>query len=143
MPPYTWAQGWLDANAFNNIHVVAQVPMVELPPSFGDPVFSKFSLQSRADWVTHPATAVSFGTTVIGKTGGLNLTKTMLLARSSVLRGGLANFSASSLTKTQAVAPSSVMVVSGQGLRSSQLQSLKVLQSASGSVLALSRKINS
>jgi hypothetical protein len=65
-------QIWSDPAVFNNINVIAQVPMagaILINP--GDPVYSVYPMQNAVDWVTSPGTAVSFGNAFIGKGGGL------------------------------------------------------------------------
>ena len=53
------------------------IPLVSQVPQIGsvNPVdpHSIYQIQSRADWATHPATVISFGTTLIGQSGALNV----------------------------------------------------------------------
>ena len=130
----------------NNINVVAQFPTaVKLPTNPGDPVYSKYSLQTREDWATNPATAISFGNTYVGKTGGLSQGKTFAFSGGVRVSGaGLGGRAGTKLVGSVA-AKGGLMLVGGQGLRLSQLQSVKALQgsAAARNAVALSKLRNS
>src|SRR5262249_39822622 len=67
-------QDWSDPAIFDNIPIIAQVPVAgPAPVEAGDPVYSLFPMQNATDWLTAPATALTFGTTLIGKSGGLTV----------------------------------------------------------------------
>ena len=57
---------------YNNVNVVAQVPVQYVPnnPVGPDPA-ALYQLGNNADWVTNPATLVSYGTTWVGQSGGV------------------------------------------------------------------------
>lgn len=73
--PYpTPSVNWFDHNFLNEIEVASQVPVagqLGVPP--GDPAYSVFIMKNPVDWVTNPTTAISYGNTLIGKTGGITL----------------------------------------------------------------------
>jgi hypothetical protein len=141
--PSTPVQNWADPNVLNNINVVAQFPAaINVPVNPGDPVYSKYSLQTREDWVTNPATAISFGNTYVGKTGGVSVGKTFAFTRGvGFSRAGLAGLAGTKLAGGVA-AGGGLVLVGGQGLRLSQLQSVRALQgsAAASNAIALSRQ---
>ena len=143
--PTRSAQEWTDPNVLDNVNVVAQFPAaVNVPINLGDPAYSKYSLQARQDWATNPATAISFGNTYVGKTGGLSVEKTLAFAGGAgVSRAGLAGLAGSRLVGGAATA-GGLMLVGGQGLRLSQFQSVKALQASAGvsNAIALSKQRN-
>jgi hypothetical protein len=70
-------------NWWNNISLVSQVPSIgRVSP--GD--LSIYQLQPRMDWTTHSATLISFGTSLIGATGGIGALKTGSLGRVGIVR---------------------------------------------------------
>ncbi|HEY2499455.1 MAG TPA: neuraminidase-like domain-containing protein [Candidatus Angelobacter sp.] len=67
-------QDWSDPAIFNNIPIVSQVPVPgPAPVEAGDPVYSVFPMQNATDWLTAPTTALTFGTSLIGKSGGVTV----------------------------------------------------------------------
>jgi hypothetical protein len=75
------AHNWSDPAVINNINLKAQVPAAgPVPVSPGDPVYSIYQLQNTTDWVTNPGTALSFGSILIGKSGGIDATKVLIPA---------------------------------------------------------------
>jgi hypothetical protein len=75
-----------DDSWWKNIHLVSQVPNIG-PVNPGDPS-SIYQIQPRVDWVSHSATAISFGTSLIGQSGGLSIQKVPLRAASIGLPTG-------------------------------------------------------
>lgn len=61
-------EGW-----WNTFSLVSQIPY-RGPVNLGDPS-SMYQIQSRVDWATNPATAISFGTSLIGQSGALSVQK--------------------------------------------------------------------
>jgi hypothetical protein len=113
-------QNWSDPTVFNNIPVVAQVPVAgPVPTNAGDPVYSIYSIQDTTDWLTNPATAVSYGGSVIGKTGGINV------ASLSSVAGAVSGISAAALGGTLH-ASGGLTIVGAQGLNLKQVQANKV-----------------
>lgn len=138
------AQIWSDPSVVNTINVVAQVPTGYLPPNLGDPVYSKFSLQSREDWATNQATAISFGNTLVGKTGSLSAGKALAVRGGvGISRTGFGGVAV--LAARGAGTQSARMVVGGRGLQLSQLRSVRTLAGAgtAGNALTQSRLRNS
>ena len=88
-------QDWSDPAIFNNIPIIAQVPVAgPVPVDAGDPVYSVFPMQGATDWLTAPTTALTFGTSLVGKSGGvtaanLNAAKTLASAASGSLLGSI------------------------------------------------------
>src|SRR5260370_29617208 len=67
-------QEWVDPKVLNNVEVAAQFPTASnVPVNPGDPAFSKYSIQTRQDWSTNPATVISFGSGYVGNSGGISL----------------------------------------------------------------------
>ncbi len=128
-------QEWVDPKVLNNVEVAAQFPTASnVPVNPGDPAFSKYSIQTRQDWATNPATVISFGSGYVGKSGGISLAAGSAVAGGiSNSRGGLTGLAGSALGTQGAASGRAVMVVGGQGLRPGQFQSVKALQ---GSVAA-------
>lgn len=113
--------GWID-----NLTVVAQVPMVHLGPvNPGDPAYSIYSVQSRADWATNPTTAISYGTTFVGPGGGVNLGKTTAAAGS-----GIAMAPTGAATAVGPATGTRLTLVGSQGLRADQALSINALLGA-------------
>jgi hypothetical protein len=131
---------WSDPSVVNSVNVVAQVPTGYLPATLGDPIYSKFSLQSRDDWATNQATAISFGNALVGKMGGLSVGKVLSLRKGvGVSRAGFGGMAGAILAGGAAGARSGLMVVGGQGLRLGQLQFLRTSQNtASAEVMSRS-----
>jgi hypothetical protein len=118
--PSVPAQNWADRTVFNNINVVAQVPSAgPTPINPGDPVYSVYQMQAATDWVTNPATVLSFGSSLIGKGGGINIgtvsapssQRSVLSAASGVIAGVASGPVSTGFT-----------VVGKQGLSLSQVQ---------------------
>jgi hypothetical protein len=124
--PSVPAQNWEDTTVFNNIQVVAQVPTAgPTPINPGDPVYSVYQMQSATDWVTNPVTVVSYGNSLIGKSGGINIgTVSTLGSQSGVLSA------ASGMIAGVAGSPvaTGLTVVGKQGLSLSQVQATKITQ---------------
>jgi hypothetical protein len=125
----------------DGIDVQTQFPVsFNVPVNPPDPVYSKYSLQTREDWATNQATAISFGNSYVGKSGGLVLGKTSVLARGFI--SPVSGLMGSALTGGIATKPT-IVLVGGQGLRSGQVQSLKGLpRSNVGNIGAFSNQIN-
>jgi hypothetical protein len=110
---------WSDPAIFNNIPVIAQVPVAGLATvGAGDPVHSVFAMQSTADWLTSPTTALAFGTSLIGKNGGvtpasLDAAKTLSPAASGSLLGSISRLAAG------------VNIVGPQGLDTAKLRAIR------------------
>jgi len=74
-------------NVIGQINVIAQVPTAgPVPINPGDPEYSVYAIQDTTDWLTNPATAVQYGTAVIGQNGGINDFET----NAAVAGGGIA-----------------------------------------------------
>ncbi|MGC2745754.1 MAG: neuraminidase-like domain-containing protein [Candidatus Angelobacter sp.] len=126
---------WSDPTIFDNIPVIAQVPVAgPVPTNPGDPVNSVFRMQETTDWVTDPATAVSFGDSLITKNGGMSVSAPAGLGSSipGISNSTLGNFG-SLLTKQNVVGP--------QGITLNQLRNIGSKQSSAPAVaLATTRK---
>jgi len=73
VPPPRPPAEWADANLLSQIPIAAQVPVPgSAPVNPGDPILSIYPVKQTTDWLTGATTAVSFGKTYIGKTGGIN-----------------------------------------------------------------------
>lgn len=108
---------FMDPNILKEIDVVAQVPQVIGPVNPGDPEFSITSIRDVVDWVTDPATAVTFGDTLVGKTGGIQA------ATTNLGRSGIGNVAIPNVDVSTA-APG-LLVVGRAGLGATHLQSLQ------------------
>jgi hypothetical protein len=122
------AQDWSDPNVFNNIPVIAQVPTAgPFPVNPGDPVYSIYRMQNTSDWLTNPATAVSYGGSLIGKSGGIGMgivsTLRSLGGVASSASGMIAGLAGGQLR-------TGLTVVGSQGLSLSQLQAMATTQPA-------------
>ncbi|MHB8655043.1 MAG: neuraminidase-like domain-containing protein [Terriglobia bacterium] len=138
-------QDWADPNLVNKIDLVSQYPAaVSVPINPGDPVYSKYSLQPREDWSTNPATAISFGNILVGKTGQLDLKKMSIMSGGVRVSGPGRTGSAASTPAGGVATRGGLMYVGGRGLQLSQLQSLKALQGSAGAsnAIALSKQRN-
>jgi hypothetical protein len=128
LSPSVSGQSWSDANSFGQVSVVAQVqtagPKV-IPP--GDPYYSVYPMQSTTDWLTNPATAISYGGALIGKNGGM---KPGQSSNSTLGVGGIlaAGTGAGILS---GMASAGLSVVGKQGLSVSQARSLSANSSSS------------
>jgi ABC toxin N-terminal region/Neuraminidase-like domain len=70
--PAAPAHDWSNPALLNNFNVIAQVPVAgPKPVNPGDPATSVYTLRDTTDWVTNSAAAVSYGGSVIGKSGGI------------------------------------------------------------------------
>jgi hypothetical protein len=71
--PDTPAQNWADANALNQINVVAQVPGLSPVPPSPDPPLSVFPMQNlAADWAVQEKTVIAYGKVLVGQGGGIS-----------------------------------------------------------------------
>jgi Neuraminidase-like domain/Salmonella virulence plasmid 28.1kDa A protein len=70
---------------WNNIPLVSQVPH-RGPVNPGDPA-AMYPVRPRVDWTTDPTTAIAFGTSLIGQSGGLTIQQ--FVAMSAVSPGSL------------------------------------------------------
>ena len=95
IPPGIATQDWSNPAILNNIPVIAQVPVAgPAPVETGDPVYSIFPMQDATDWLTAPTNALSFGTSLIGRSGGvtvasLNAAQSVLSTAASSLVGNI------------------------------------------------------
>jgi hypothetical protein len=128
--PSTPTLDWTNPAVFNQINVIAQVPVAgPVPVNPGDPVFSVYPMQNAVDWVTNPATAISYGGVAIGKSGGINL-HAGSSPGSGVLRGGGAIGAAgiASGLSSAGTTARTLTIVGTRGLSLSQLRSIKANQ---------------
>jgi hypothetical protein len=134
--PSTPAENWGNLHLLNQVEVNPQVPVagpVRVNP--GDPVYSVYSMKTATDWVTNPATAISYGNALIGKTGGINLRT----VTSSSIAGGTINSvgiaasgaAATRLAAAGLLAGRPIAVVGNQGLTLTQLRSINAAQGTS------------
>jgi hypothetical protein len=113
-------QTWTDPTVFNNIPVVAQVPVAgPVLINTGDPVYSIYSLQDTTDWLTNPSTAISYGGSIVGKTGGINV------AALSSAASAISGVSAAALGSTFRAA-GGLTIAGPQGLNLKQVQANKL-----------------
>lgn len=125
-----WAIPVASSNApppivLGSVSLVAQVPQAPIPVNPGDPVYAIHPMLQQIDWVTSPATAVTYGGTAIGRDGGLDVSintaplsagATASPAAAGTLAGGLA---ATNLGR---------VVVGASGLNASQFQAINAVQ---------------
>ena len=106
-----------DPNILQHINVVAQVPETIGPVNPGDPEYSVGSIREVNDWVTDPATVLTFGDTVIGKQGGIQTVATNVanagIGNVAVANGGFAN------------AAAGLSIVGREGIGVTQMQSIE------------------
>ena len=110
----------------DEVQVEPQVP-VRGPVDLGDPVYSVYPLQDRTDWVTHEATAISYGDSWIGKSGGISPANIMTAVAGSAA-GNVANsgITAAALAAASGIASSSGFTFVGrEGLDLGQLQTIR------------------
>lgn len=62
---------WLNSGLIDNINISAQVPSY-MPVNPGDPADGLYILKPNPDWVTNPATVVSYGGVLIGTDGAVH-----------------------------------------------------------------------
>jgi hypothetical protein len=106
---------WSDAATLNGIDVVAQVPIAgPTPVNPGDPVYSRYSMQTAIDWVTNDSTAIAYGNAIIGKGGGTDLNAVSSTVDLSGVR----------LLSSNAAATQTLTVVGRQGLSIGQLRNI-------------------
>jgi hypothetical protein len=121
--PQAPAQDWTDPSIFNNIPVIAQVPVAgPTPINPGDPINSVFTMQNTTDWVTDPATALSFGGSLISKGGGV---KVATLGPAASLASSVSSLSKAALDR------SGLTVVGSQGISLSRLRAAKTTRTSS------------
>lgn len=77
LPP---AKAFVDPKVLREIQVVAQVPQRPVPGDPGDPVYSLGAVRKVNDWATDPGTAIAYGTTLVGRTGGIGTVNVALPA---------------------------------------------------------------
>jgi hypothetical protein len=126
--PSTPVYNWSDSAAVSHINVVAQVPTVgpaRVP--LGDPVYSLYPVKDTTDWVTSPGVAVAYGSTLIGKTGGVSVGESSIVGPAGMLSGGQSV--TSGMARGGVV--SGLTIVGKQGLTSKQIRSTNAAQSAS------------
>lgn len=123
IPPVYKPPVWVD-----HVPIVAQVPQFPIPIDRGDPVFSVYPVLSQNDWVTNPATAISFGGMPMGADGGLDLAFNTSLAMAGAAQSPAA---AGILADALAAAMDSRMVLNGGALGAAQLDRLNAAQSSS------------
>jgi hypothetical protein len=102
--PSAPAENWADPHILDQIDILSQAPVAG--PALvnpGDPVHSLYPMRDTTDWVTNPVTAVAYGGTLIGKSGGVQF-------RASTSPG---------LPASRPLAP-----IGGQGLSLSQLRTI-------------------
>jgi hypothetical protein len=64
------AANWLAPSLIDQIHVLAQAPAAgPVPVAPGDPASSIYPVRDLTGWLTSSVTAVTFGTTAVGKNG--------------------------------------------------------------------------
>src|SRR5205807_2517753 len=59
-----------------NSKIISQVPLIRERVNSGDPLYSVIPLKDSTDWLTHPATVVSFGKSMIDSQGAVKSGKT-------------------------------------------------------------------
>lgn len=125
--PYTPAQNWADPNVLNHFNVIAQVPLTGPKPV--DPGYSVNPMQPEVDWVTNPATAISYGEAWIGKGGGVNVKGfSTVSAGASVSQTGAGGLTGPALAGRFTVS-GGLVLVGGQGMRAGQMQAINALTS--------------
>jgi len=136
----------------HQIPIAAQVPIagpIQVSPV--DPIYSVYPVQNPVDWLTSPATIVSYGGALIGKNGGINLrapaptvTGTGQLASSPVPPDRIASVAPN--PAAQAVSTAGTRTTIGKaGLTLANLRSIQATQASSKmpSVAARSRQTKS
>jgi hypothetical protein len=127
---------------WNTIPLVSQVPNIG-PVNPVDPS-SIYQIQARFDWATNPAAAISFGTSLIGQSGGINLQKVSVAAGSvsigSSTMGILGNIRTTG--SMAALSGNNLIMVGSGGLNLSGLQALKTASSAAIARVAVKSTIN-
>jgi hypothetical protein len=122
------AKSFVDPAVVQRIDVVAQFPDNPIPIGPGDPVYSVTPIRDVVDWVTHPATAITYGDVLVGKTGRIGTVQ----ANVGV---ALPNIG----TAPGAVPAPGLAVIGREGLALSQLQSIQT--SMRGTAGGLSARI--
>ncbi|MDR3483154.1 MAG: neuraminidase-like domain-containing protein [Burkholderiaceae bacterium] len=123
LAPNRPVQGIIDGSLIDHIDVIAQVPITGIPLPSPDPSTSLFTTNILADWVTHPATVVSFGGTLVGQNGlvkSLNPQIAVSLDAASVNSVTAATTSQAGLARQ--LATQGIAVVGAQGLNAANLQ---------------------
>jgi len=132
------AENWNDPNVLNQIQIATQVPTagpVHVGP--GDPVYSVYPMANPIDWVSNPATAISYGKLLVGKNGGVNLnpaTSSAIVA-AGASAGGIASAGiaggARNLAAASQPASGAIMAVGKAGVSLGALRSVQVAQRSS------------
>ena len=111
---------------WNTISLVSQVPHIGTVNP-GDPS-SIYNIQARADWVTNPATAISFGTTLIGQSGALSIQKGSIGSFTTEFPMVLGNIRGADVQTS--LSGTKLNIVSSAGLNLAGLQTSKAALSA-------------
>jgi hypothetical protein len=116
----------VDPKLFDDINVVAQVPNTgPIPLSQGDPVYSIYQMQTTTDWVTHPATVVSYGNALIGESGAINIGA---ISAVDAQRGALSAAQGADTRIASGLVAKGLTVVGSQGLSLSQAKAIQTNQ---------------
>jgi len=116
VPPPTRPQEWLNPAMVDQINLAAQVP--KSVPTPIDRIASVYAVKDTADWLTNPATAVSFGSAWVGQSGGFNVAQNTSLANLALVTSAIAGRGGSVMP---GVATASVTLVGKGGLSLSQV----------------------
>lgn len=136
IPHPTPPANWYDNNFLNQIQIASQVPVSQLTVA-GDPAYSIYNMQDSVDWVTNPVTTISYGNTLIGKTGAIALraapsfTKRLGMTAPGVI--SVANPEVAQAVASQGMAKSGAIVAVGkEGLTYNKLRAIQASQSQTG-----------
>lgn len=125
--PSAPAQNWADPNLIDGLNVVAQVPTIGPPVDPGDPIYSIYTMQNTADWVTNPGTAISYGDSWIGRGGGIDVGNLSALTVSNDVTAGSGRAVSSAGGREVGAG---LTLVGREGLNLNRMQSGKAIQSA-------------
>jgi hypothetical protein len=119
--PAAPAFNWNDPHLFDKVPIEAQVPVAgPVPVDPGDPIYSIFTVQPPNDWVASEKTAVSYGGTWIGKSGGVSVAD--IQANTA---GQVATINSGALGSRAAGSASGLMLVGEHGLGMNQAITIK------------------
>jgi hypothetical protein len=126
-------ENWQDPTVLNQIPIASQVPIAgpaRVNP--GDPVYSVYPTQKAVDWLTSYPTGVMYGTTLVGKNGGINLRASSPPGQVALLPSSLGSAPVTGTSPSPASrgpsASGAIMVVGKAGLSLGKLQSMQSAQ---------------
>ena len=125
LPARSPASNVMDGSLLDSINLAAQVPTVGIARPSVNPAASLFAAVPPVDWLTNPATVVSYGGTLVGSAGlvkALNPQLALNLSTAVVNAAAPATAAASAAQNARQLATRGIAVVGAQGATGGNLQ---------------------